>query len=302
MPSKIVPVVIGLPVALIAGAAHAAPPVFPADTAYHPMHCHGAVMTDPLADQPPALAERDVVGDLTAPAGLRAGDADNLYLRLRVDQDPAPGGAVHPYAWGMEFDLDGDRSTYELLVVAEAVSAAAGTVSVFTNHTTTIANDPADPADLPAAATIAFTNAARTIGAGTTTGSNADFFIDIAVPWATLRPFGLDRGTPTYIWAGTSTVANALDGDLACFDGQGGNGRPPLDSSASDPTTGDPTMDPNGDGGGSGSGTGTGGTGDDEPRLEGGSGCQSGRGGVGLGLGATLGLLPVLGRRRRRLQ
>jgi len=263
-----------------AAAVHAAP-VFPGDASYVPLRCGTEVMTDPLGDQPPALGERDLVGEANAPAGLRASDAQFLYLRIRVDQDPAPGGAVRPYAWGMAFDLDGNRSTYELLVTVDGIAAAAGTMSVFTNRTTTLANDPVDPADTPAAATAMFADAARVTGAGTTTGGNADFFVDLAVPWATLAPLGLDRDTRTYVWAGSSSVANALDGDIACHDARGG-GKAQLDATSSDQTTGDPASDPSGGG---------------DLRLEGGGGCRTGG---SLGLGAALALLGVLGRRRRR--
>jgi hypothetical protein len=263
----------------LASAARAA--TFPGDAAYVPLRCAGHVMTDPLGDVPSSPGDRDLVGDTAAPAGLRAGDAQFLYLRIRVNQDPAPppAGTLHPYAWGMAFDLDGDRRTYELLITVDGIATPAGTVSVFTNQASTPINDPADPADTPAAATFAFANAARTVAAGTSTGGDPDFFVDLAVPWATLAPLGLDRDTRTYVWAGSSSVASALDGDLACHDG--GGGRPRLDATGSDPTTGDPTQD-----------TGTAGG----LRLEGGGGCQAGG---SLGLGAALALLGVLRRRRR---
>lgn len=270
---------IALTIVLTSATAHAA--TFPSDASYLPLRCGGTVMTDLLGDQPPALADRDLIGDGNAPAGLRASDAQFLYLRIRVDQDPAPGGPVHPYAWGMELDLDGNRSTYELLVVVDGIASANGTVSVFGNRTTTLANDPADPADTPAAAMFTFANAARTAGAGTTNGGNADFFVDIAVPWTTLVPLGLDRDTPTYVWAGSSSVVNALDGDIACHDGRTGTAR--LDATASDQTTGDPALDPI--------------TGDGDLRLEGGGGCQTGG---SLGLGVALALLGVSRRRTNR--
>jgi len=113
---------------------------------------------------------------------------------------------------------------------------------VFTNHTVTLANDPADPADLPAAATITFANGARTVAAGSSVGGTADFFLDIAVPWATLTPLGLARDTPVHVWAASSSSANSLNGDFACHDG--GTGAAHLDTTASDQTTGDPAMDP----------------------------------------------------------
>lgn len=284
------------PIVLGSAAAHAA--TFPPDASYVPWRCGLAPMTDPRADQPPALGERDLVGEAGAAAGLRASDAQTLYLRIRLDRDPAAGGVVQPFAWGMEFDLDGDLSTYELLITADGIGSPAGTVSVFTHDTTVTANDPADPADAPAAATFAFADVARTIAAGTTTGGDADFFLDLAIPWSTLIPLGLDHATRTHVWAGSSTVADALDGDLACFDGHGGAGRAVLDTSASAQTTGDPALDPTGDGGGGDGGGGGGATG--ELRLEGGSGCQAGG---GLGLGALAGVIAALGlgRRRRRV-
>ena len=67
---------------------------FPADAAWTPLRCNRAAMTDRFQDQPNALDERDIVGDAAAPAGLRASDATYLYLRMRLDKDPAPGGAV----------------------------------------------------------------------------------------------------------------------------------------------------------------------------------------------------------------
>lgn len=262
-----------------AGAARAA--TFPADASFVPLRCGSDVMTDPLADDPAALAERDLVGDRNAPTGLRAADAQFLYLRIRVDQDPQPAGAVKPSAWGMAFDLDGNRATYELLITADGL-VGPGSVSVFTNHTTTLANDPADLADSPAAATFTFASAARTVGAGTTFGGNPDFFVDIAVPWATLVPLGLDRDTPVHVWVGSSSVASALDGDIACHD-RGSAGKPVLDATASTQTTGDPTS------------AGSGGTG--ELRLEGGGGCRA-AGSPGPGIAALA--LALIGVRRRR--
>jgi MYXO-CTERM domain-containing protein len=263
---------------------------FPADAEWTPLRCNRAAMTDRLQDQPNALDDRDIVGDAAAPAGLRASDATYLYLRMRLDKDPAPGGAVRPYTWGMQFDLDGKLDTYELMVAVSGVAGAAGTVSVYRNTTTTLLNDPNDPPDLPSVApTYTFAMNARSITApGSTNGGNADFFLDFAVPWSALVPLGLDHDTPTYVWAATSSAANAasnLDGDVACHDGASGPAR--LTVIAPDPTTGDPAQDP-----GTGPG-GPGGTG----RLEGGGGCTTG--GTGSPITA-LGLALLALRRRRR--
>ena len=284
MTTRTLTMLLGLALALALGAsaAGAAPPVFPADSAYRPLRCGGHAMTDPFADDPNALLDRDVVGTTGAPAGLRAADATYLYLRLRLDRDPAPNGTLDPYSWGMELDLDGDRTTYELLVLVDGTSGPPGTVSVFTNKTITLPDDGSDPADTPPAATASFADAARTIVApGSTSGGDPDYFLDFAVPWSVLRPLGLDHDTPTYVWAASSTSSNSLNGDFACEDA--GTGPARLDTSASDPTTGDPGNDPNGGGAGGGQ------------RLEGGGGCAAGGGAPGAWL-----VLAVwaLGRRR----
>ena len=275
------------------GVAHAV--VFPADTSYHPLHCHGHRMTDLAGDQPAgATADRDIVGDATSPAGLRAADDQYLYLRLRLNQAPNSLTQLHPYAWGMAFDLDGDLRNYELLIVAEGISSAAGTVSIYTNKTITTLNSPADPADLPAAATIAFNAAGRATPATSSFSGDTDAFIDLAIPWTTLAPLGLARDTPVHVWAGTSSVANALDGDLACSDGPGAA---VLDAADPSGTTGDPTMDPSGDGGDDGTGSGSG-IDPNSLRLEGGSGCAT-SGAPSLAAGLLV-ALAMISRRRRR--
>jgi hypothetical protein len=266
--------------------------VFPADSAFLPLRCDDAPMQDRLADQSGALDERDIVGDPDAPAGLRAADDTYLYLRLRLEEDPAPAGAIRPFSWGMQFDTDGDLGTYEVMVLADGTAGGAGTIALFRNTLTMVRNDPNDPADLPAAMTYSFGTNARTLPApGPSYGGSADFFLDIAVPWGDLVRLGLDRDTPTYVWAASSSTANSLNGDFACHDGAIGPAR--LDVIASDSTTGDPTRDPaNGPGG-------PGGPGGGEGRLEGGGGCATG-GGTGSGAGTPAALaLALLALRRR---
>lgn len=235
--------------------------VFPPDVDFSPLRCGNAVMTDAFGDDNTNRDERDVVGDANAPAGLRASDATNLYLRIRLEDDPAPGGAVAPYSWGMEFDTDNTLLDYEVLILVEGIGGAAGTVQLFENTQMTMPNDPADPADQPPAQTYTFANNARSVmAAGSNFGGNADFFLDFAVPWSALVAVGLDRDTPVRVWVASSNLPSALNGDFACHGG--GGAAPTLDGgTASDPTTGDPTNP----GGGTG-------------HLEGGGGCSVGGG------------------------
>ncbi|MBS1120431.1 MAG: hypothetical protein H6Q90_2659 [Deltaproteobacteria bacterium] len=264
---------------VVAPSAARAQVTFPPDTAYVPLRCGNAPMTDRFADATGALDERDLVGDGNAPAGLRAADSTNLYLRIRLEEDPAPAGAARPFSWGMEFDLDGDPNDYEVLVLVDGIGGGAATVEVFSNTMTTVPNDPNDPADQPAVASFPFAMNGRSVLApGTTNGGSPDFFLDFAVPWSTLVPLGLDRTTMTRVWAASSSSANSLNGDVACHDGSSGSAQ--LSATASDPTTGDPTAPT---GGGSG-------------RLAGGGGCAASGGTTSAWLAIAL-----LGLVRRRV-
>ncbi|HYX90159.1 MAG TPA: hypothetical protein VE782_01250, partial [Myxococcaceae bacterium] len=85
-------------VALLGLAARAQ--TFPAESSWVPLRCGSEVMTDPYRDESGAVGERDLIGDANAATGFRAADAQYLYLRMRLDQDPIPGGTVRPFAWG----------------------------------------------------------------------------------------------------------------------------------------------------------------------------------------------------------
>jgi len=282
------------PLALLfgGGVAAAAPVTFPVDSQFKPLRCGGTPMYDGYRDQPGFVDAGDVVGSATSPAALRASDATYLYVRIRLDADPAPTQIPTAASWGVEFDLDNDPTTYELLMLVDGIGAN-NKVELFTNHTTTTANDPNDPADQPPVATYTFANNARSIAAPMpTTGGNPDFFLDFALPWTDLVAAGLDHGTATRLWVASSTSPDGLNGDFACNDGAGGVVH--LNAADSDPTTGDPANDPNG--GGSGSGTGSAGE-----RLEGGGGCSTTGGGASSLFALALALIAVTasGRSRR---
>jgi hypothetical protein len=217
---------------------------FPADDRWAPLPCGGGVMTDGHRDQSSALRERDIVGDALGAAGYRASDDKFVYLRLRLDDNPAPGGVLRPFAWGFELDLNGDRSNYEILI---SVAGSTKNIAVHRNTTTTLPNDPNDPADEPAVGTFPFATHGRAVVAQSSTyGGDADYFLDIAVPWSTLEPLGLTRTTPLVVWAATSSNASSLNGDFACHDGA--SGPPKLSAIAPPPTTLDPGVDSDGDG------------------------------------------------------
>jgi hypothetical protein len=282
----------------------AAAQVFPDDADWTPLLCGDEPMADGVLDEPDAIDERDLVGDEDAPAGLRAADDDFFYLRLRLEADPQDGAVLRPFSWGMAFDLDLDRTTYEVLVLADG---EAGQVVLFDNTEVTIDDDPTDPADLPPVAVYEYADAGGSVEADSDFGGDEDFFLDLAVPWADLEPLGLAPDSEIHVWAASSESADRLDGDFACHDGA--SGAPGGDDTASDLTVADPDVDSDGDGfpdaeeieegsdpddpddvpGGGGDDGGD--DGDDERRLEGGAGCAAAGGETGAWLAAVLLLL-----------
>jgi hypothetical protein len=266
-------------------------PSFPPDSAWAPFSCGSGPMVDARRDQTAAIADRDVVGDSRAPAGYHATDAQYLYLRLRVDDAPTMGANLHPFAWGFAFSVDSVSTGYEVLI---ALDGAAGVVTLSRHQSTSLLDSPAEPADQPPVASYPMATHARTGAADTTFGNDRDYFVEMAVPWTALTPLGFYPDMPVVVWAGTSSAADRLDGDLACHDAGKTASVPSLSKSASAPTTA--AVMPGGGTGGSGGGSGGAGGLD----LEGGPGCQvAGRTG-GRGLAVLLLLAALRPRRWRR--
>jgi len=245
MIAKTLSISVAAALAIVAFAGRAGAQTFPADDRWSALPCGTGVMVDGHRDQSGALDERDIVGDTLAPAGYRASDTNFVYLRMRVDGNPISGKSLRPFAWGFEFDLDANRSTYELLVILRGSDQ---TIAVHRNTTTTLPNDPADPADDPPVITFPFSTHGRSLVApGSRYGGNDDYFVDLAVPWTTLEPLGLTRTTSMVAWVATSSAATNLNGDFACHDGATG-GAPRLSTIAPQPTALDPFVDTDGDG------------------------------------------------------
>lgn len=217
---------------------------FPQESAWAPLPCGAVVMTDRHRDQSGAQDERDIVGDLNNPAGYHFSDTSFLYLRMRLDRDPMPNKKLRPFAWGIGVSVDQDKSTYEVLMMVNGNLSA---VEVYENTATTRPDSPEDPADQPPVASYPIATHGRALVApGSSYGGDEDYFLDFAVPWSALAPLGLTPITPVELWAGTSSSANALNGDLACHDGTAGS--PTLTGINPDPTVLDPVIDTDGDG------------------------------------------------------
>jgi hypothetical protein len=297
---------------------------FPPNGKWIPLPCGKLYMFDGYRDFPGAIDDLDIVGTQAQPAGFRYSDKNYLYIRLRFDKDPAPGGALRPSAWGIEVDLDGDPTTYEALISVGGSGPAARAVRVYRNTVTTNPDSAADPADSPELTAHPFSTFARTVVTfdSSSFGGDPDYFLDFAVPWADLAPLGFAANTKVGVWAGSSTLPDRLDLDLACHDGAIGLSGvdtsvhfyfdPDLDSDgdgdsdAADYAAGanpyDPSSRPSGgaNGGTNGNGTNGGANGGRGPNtLEGGPGCTVGGSGAGASALGLVGLLLVMRRRRR---
>jgi hypothetical protein len=250
---------------------------FPATFA--PLYCQRGVMIDGYRDQSGAVDDRDIVGSVDRPAGLRAVDAQFLYFRMRLDASPMQGAGLTQFAWGFELSTDGDPTNYEILV---SVDGASSTVRLYSNTVTTVPDSPADPAD-QLIMTYPFAQNGRIVDAGASifAGGN-DSFIDMAVPWSDLATLGLAPTSIVNIWAASSTSPDRLNGDFACDDGGGAANVPPLSRNPPAPLAPDPNRGPGPVGGNLLGSSG----------IEGGPGCSTAGGRSGHG---ALGLLLVVG-------
>jgi hypothetical protein len=285
------------------GGAAARAQSFPASpTTWQAFTCGNAPMRDAVGDHPGAPGDRDLVGTPQAPAGLHAADADFLYLRLRLDQDPRQGPNLRAgTSWGFAFSTDGVASGYEALVTVDGTTR---TVAVYRNTSVSLPDSPEDPADAPAVASYPFGTHGQVQAADSALGAGADVFLDMAVPWSALAMVGMAKETSVVTWAASSTGPDRLNLDFACHDAGGGTSAPRLGDSAS---TGERTGPSSGGTGGSGGMGGTGAQGGQGGQagidLEGGPGCALGgpRNAAGSGLAlAMLGLLGLLLRVQRR--
>ncbi|HEX9102994.1 MAG TPA: hypothetical protein VF997_12365, partial [Polyangia bacterium] len=155
-------------VVAVALAGRAAAQTFPAAGAFVPLTCGAGPMVDALNDTPGATGALDLVGTNPFPAGFHAADAQFLYLRMRVAGSPLVGNnMLQSDAWGFEFDLDGDRTTYELLISVSGTNNTSQ-VAIYRHPTTAMANNPADPALVPAAFSYPFATHGRAIAADST--------------------------------------------------------------------------------------------------------------------------------------
>lgn len=164
----------------------------------------------------PGTNELDIVGDATNPAAFVWSDVSFLFLRIRVNDKPtSAGGVFSANNWGCLVDTNGTLTNYEFMAV---VSGTGGDVEWRYNGVQSVgANVPGEPAEVQVSSSAIGLNA-RTLDAASAPAfsGTADWFIDIAIPWASIRagvvgppaaPGVLD-GTPMRFACGTAAGAN----------------------------------------------------------------------------------------------
>jgi hypothetical protein len=151
----------------------------------------------------------DVVGDSTHPAAYLSSDATNLYLRVRVNGAPATTGGI-----GCMLDTDGTLTTYEYLAIYDFTGAP--TIRYLKNTVTTTPNTANETAETAVTTFTPATNAVIST-ADSTFSSNADSFVDLAIPWTTVRQTGITSATQLRFVCGATTTTANLAADI--FDG-----------------------------------------------------------------------------------
>ena len=180
---------------------------WPADADWQPVMVDGSVFADPANDENGSL---NMVGSNPEPTAFVSCDADFLYFRLRVDDNPAPNGNFVEQGWGVAFDTDDDPDAYEILSMVEGIGLAEVNLQQNVNQ-----QDNGDARD-PAENTItqydpdAFSRVAT---AGTNGGGTPDFFIDWSVRRADAEGLGIDPSAMR-LYFGTTELSNLLSADL----------------------------------------------------------------------------------------
>ena len=185
----------------------------PDDARFVPAVCDGTPAADAAGDAM-GMGFRDVVGTLGSPAVLVAPTADDLFVRIRLDDTPLTmTGELVNFGWGIGFDGDGNTQTWELGVFLTS-TAQGNQVALWSNDMTM----PDDPADVAERQLETFTPPgdfwAATVAA-TTTNDTPDHFLTIRIPWANLESNGVSRDGVLF-WVAGSRTAATLNGDMPC--------------------------------------------------------------------------------------
>jgi outer membrane protein OmpA-like peptidoglycan-associated protein/fibronectin type 3 domain-containing protein len=209
---------------------------WPTAASYQPFLCGGQSAQDNVGDASGATQDKDIVGSATYPAAQYKTTADYLFLRLRLEGSPAASGGNAPltqFAWAIGFNTNSDLNTYEYAWIVDG-----GPENVKLNRFDAQGNVTTIATYSPSAGLNGWAQLPGATGDGSNFGSNADYFMDIAVPLNDLKTLTANDTHPfnpglLTLWVGTSVNAARLDKDFMCWNDQ--LGAPVLSSIAPSP-------------------------------------------------------------------
>ncbi len=189
-----------------------------------PLTRNGIPIGDAAGDAT-GTAERDIVGDAGSPAAYVFQDNDYLYFRLRLNASPVKNGELEQLGWGCVVEANNGLTAYEFASVVNGIEpngpgGEADAVEWVWNQTTSMADDVAENADVVVSQHTRSVHS-RVISAPTSFGGNPDFFLEWAVPLATVRSGGngapgIAAGTTLRFACGSSNNARNLAADPVC--------------------------------------------------------------------------------------
>lgn len=215
-------------IALLVVATAAQAQSFPDDGGWTPLTRGGVPLGDPATDG--SDRGRELVGDSTNGCAYVASDDDYLYLRMRLDTNPTFLGALRPYTWGVELDLDGDLSAYEYVIRVDGTTSQ---ISLAHNTASNGAGDPRDNAEAVLYTGAANSDLREQPASASHFGNTPDVFLDFAMPWSALSAAGLTRTQLVRYIVGTSNNTQGFAIDIAGTMSSPGPGT--IADSASDP-------------------------------------------------------------------
>ena len=173
----------------------------------------GAGVSEPAGDESPSAV--DLVGDAAHAPAFAAHDASFLYFRYRVNGDPAGSGGFHSYAWNMLLQVpSGNPFQYQYEL---SVNGKSDTVEIWANTSamdvdfSPLFNDPAE-VQLFSQAAGSVPLARHLVAGDSTFDGDADYFVDVAFPVATLVAKGIIATAAdldaTLFFPATATNAN----------------------------------------------------------------------------------------------
>ncbi len=199
---------------------------WPQPSQWIPLQKSGLAIGDVRGDATGGQGERDLVGDDANPVSSIYQDATHFFFRLRLDGTPLQNDQYQSFGWGCAIDTDGDFSSFEFLGLVDGI-ANPDVVQYRWNQTKSGTGDLKDVTEVLVREWSAATHA-RTSLADTTFGGDPDYFLDWAIPLATMRMPPPASGAPAVsegailrFACGTSNNAREISADPSGANGAG---------------------------------------------------------------------------------